>query len=68
MSSEKKKLVRIIPFVIFGVPMLLVLKDRMFDPPAKVGGHVATLQLSILAGCIIGLIITGIVLVLTRRK
>ena len=67
-SSDAKSFLKILPFVIFGVPMFLVLKDRMFDPPAKVGGYVDTLQLSILVGCVIGLSITGIVLFLTRKE
>ena len=67
-SSDMKTLLKLLPIVIFGVPLVLVIKDRIFDPPAISGGHVDTLQMSILVGCTIGLIITAIVLVLTRSK
>ena len=48
--------------------MFLALKDRIFSPPTKVGGHVDTLQLTVLAVCTVGLIVTTIVIVLTRKK
>ena len=48
--------------------MFLALKDRIFSPPAKVGGHVDTLQLTVLAVCTLGLIVTTIVILLTRKK
>ena len=67
-SSDAKTLLKLLPFVIFGVPMFLALKDRIFSPPAKVGGHVDTLQLTVLTVCTLGLVVTTIVIVLTRKK
>jgi hypothetical protein len=52
----------------FGVPLFLASKDRMFGPKPKVGGYVDTLQLLVLAGCTIGLIISGVVILLIRKK
>ena len=56
------------PFVIFGVPLFLALKDKMFGPPVKPGGYTESLQFFVLVGCSLGLITTVIVLVLTRNK
>jgi hypothetical protein len=67
-SSSSKTLLRVLPFVIFGVPLFLASKDRIFGPKPKVGGYVDTLQLLVLAGCTIGLIVSGIVILLTRKK
>lgn len=67
-SSNSKTLRQTLPLVIFGVPLVLVLKDRMFDPPVKAGGYTDTLQLSVLVGCIIGLIVTAIIIVSSRKK
>lgn len=67
-SSDSKTLLKIIPFVVFGVPLFLALKDRMLGPPVKPGGYTESLQFFVLVGCTLGLIITVIVLVLTRNK
>jgi hypothetical protein len=67
-SSGGKTLLRVLPFVIFGVPLFLASKDRMFGPAPKVGGYVDTLQLVVLAGCTIGLVVSGIAILLTRNK
>jgi len=67
-SSGTKTLLRVLPLVIFGVPLFMASKDRMFGPTPKVGGYVDTLQLLVLAGCTIGLIVSGIVIWLTRTK
>ena len=67
-SSDSKTLLRVLPLVIFGVPLFLVSKDRLFGPKPKVGGYTDTFQLLVLAGCAIGFIVTLIVMVLTRKK
>ena len=67
-SSDLKTLLKILPFVIFGVPLVLALKDRMFGPEVKPGGDTDTFQLLVLVGCTAGLIGTAIVLFLTRKK
>ena len=67
-ASDSKTILKIIPFVIFGVPLFLALKDKMFGRPVKPGGYTESLQFFVLVGCTLGLIITLIVLVLTRNK
>jgi hypothetical protein len=66
--SDSRPRLKILPLVAFGVLLLLVLKDRMFDPPVKVGGYTDTLQWWVMVGCTIGLIVTVIVIAWSRKK
>jgi uncharacterized OB-fold protein len=65
---DVKELFKITPFIVFIVPLFLVVKDRMTQTNVKVGGHVDTLQLSILTIATIGLLVYSIIFFTVLKK